>query len=77
MCGLMYVSPRSGGYQQEEYTHPLADMVGHTSGLQMGLLVLSSMTLMMSIICSNRRYCSTTGHMFQHTTLAQMRAALP
>jgi hypothetical protein len=43
-------------------TYPLADMVGQTSGLQMGLPVRSSMTLMTSIICSSRRYCSTTGH---------------
>jgi hypothetical protein len=43
-------------------TYPLADMVGQTSGLQIGLLVRSSMTLMTSIICSSSRYCSTTGH---------------
>lgn len=47
-------------------TYPLADMVGHTSGLQRGCLVRSSMALIMSIICSSRRYCSTTGHMPQH-----------
>lgn len=42
------------------YVWPLADMVGQTSGLQIGLLVRSSTTLMTSIICSSRRYCSTT-----------------
>lgn len=43
-------------------TYPLADMVGQTSGLQIGLPVRSSITLMTSIICSSNRYCSTTYH---------------
>lgn len=42
--------------------YPLADMVGHVSWLQMGLL-RSSVVLIMLIICSSRRYCSTTSHM--------------
>ncbi len=44
-------------------TYPLADMVGQTSGLQIGLPVRSSITLITSIICSSSRYCSTTSHM--------------
>jgi hypothetical protein len=45
-----------GGYKM---AYPLADMVGHVSWLQMGLL-RSSVVLMMLIICSSKRYCSTT-----------------
>lgn len=41
-------------------THPDADMVGQVSGLQIGFPVFSSLTRMMEIIWSRRRYCSTT-----------------
>ena len=61
--------------------YPLADMVGQVSWLQIGLF-LSSVVLMMLIICSSKRYCSTTGHMMStdmdrhvwHTTYLGVRA---